>query len=115
MIWSVSTLLPRNGTARPVWTVNCCIWLVLLLSSTRICGLAGHRRQLSWTSEAAGDCRRSSDVGRDQMSTTPRALPPLEVAVRRRGAALTRCQLIRIHTKAHRAAGEAPVRTCVDE
>ena len=24
---SVSTLLRRNGTARPVWTVNCCICL----------------------------------------------------------------------------------------
>ena len=36
------------------------------------------------------------------------ALAPLEIAVRGRGAALARAELIRVHAEAHRAAGLAP-------
>src|SRR4051812_50167488 len=43
------------------------------------------------------------------------ALPALEVAVRRRGAALPRRELVGVHAQAHRAAGVAPLGPEVDE
>src|SRR3954452_14234623 len=45
------------------------------------------------------------------MGATSRPLTSLEVAVGRRRAALTRCELVRVHAQAHRTAGTAPLST----
>src|SRR3954464_11592405 len=45
------------------------------------------------------------------MGATSRPLTSLEVAVGRRRAALTRCELVRVHAQAHRATGTAPLGT----
>src|SRR5947207_3523904 len=95
MIWSVSTLDRRSGTAVPVWTVN----FSMSVSAFQVgrCGeVAQHRR-------GGGDRRR------DEMGTAALALPAFEVAVGRGGAALPRLERVRVHAQAHRAAGEAPL------
>ena len=105
MIWSVSTLLRRSGTARP--------------------GVDGERLHVSSASRrtpaavtggrSAGDGRRAGHGGgggdqrRDQVGAAALALPALEVAVGRRRAALPRGQLVGVHAQAHRAAGVPPL------
>src|SRR3569833_4456366 len=49
------------------------------------------------------------------MGAALEALPALEVAVRGRGAALLRLQLVWVHGQAHRAARLAPDETGLDE
>src|SRR5690349_404618 len=49
------------------------------------------------------------------MSPTFKTLAALEIAVRGRGTALFRRQLVRIHGKAHRAARLAPFEARLDE
>src|SRR5260221_7605739 len=56
-----------------------------------------------------GDRRRCRHRWRNQMRAALVALAALEVAVRGRGATLLGLELVRIHAKAHRAAGLAPV------
>src|ERR687891_2870994 len=97
MIWSVSTLLRRRGTPTPVWTVNFSI-----ASDPRALGQVGRRRQPS------GDGGGRRDERRDQMRTATSTLASLEVAVRRRRAALTAAQLIGVHPQAHRTARRPP-------
>src|ERR1700685_1010982 len=46
---------------------------------------------------------------RDQVRAALIALPPLEIAVRGRSAALAGCKLVGIHAETHRAAGLAPL------
>src|SRR5690606_39880545 len=59
--------------------------------------------------EVSSDGRSRRHGRRHEVRTTEAALPALEVAVRGRGAALARRQLVRIHAEAHGAAGLAPV------
>src|SRR3712207_3240881 len=105
MIWSVSTLLRRSGSAVPAWRVKDSIWR---RSSS---GRRSARGQVGGAGEVADDCRRGGDRDRDQVRAATLALPPLEVAVRRRGAALPGSELVGVHPEAHRAAGAAPLRT----
>src|ERR1700721_4086241 len=52
---------------------------------------------------------------RDQMGTALETLPSLEIAVRGRGAAFFRRQLVGVHREAHRAARFAPCEAGLDE
>src|SRR5436305_2561078 len=73
MIWSVSTLLRRSGTARPVTTLKGCIGAPLVEVGRR--------------AETAGDGRRRCNRRRNEMGAAAGALPAFEVAVGRRRAA----------------------------
>src|SRR3984893_16457794 len=99
MIWSVSTLLRRSDTARPLWVTNGSIGTALL-----------SRSQVGRGGEAAGDGGRRRDLGRPQMRPGALALAALEVAVGRRRTALTGVHGVRIHAQAHGAARRAPLR-----
>src|ERR1700739_2391764 len=74
MIWSVSTLVRRSGSARPVWVTNGSIAAISFSSNI------GGRR------EVAGHGGGHGHRGRDQMGTAALALAALEVAVGGRGA-----------------------------
>src|SRR5664279_87695 len=100
MIWSVSTLLRRNGTAVPVCTVN-----------SSICGLL----QLGGAGKVSGDRRRGRDEWRHQMGATALALSSLEIAIGGRRTAFARGELVGVHAEAHRTAGLAPLRACRDK
>ena len=89
MIWSVSTLLRGSGAARPAIVET----FLMTKSSRRRSAL---RSQLPRPSRA------------DQVGAAAAALPPFEVAVRGRGAALAWQQDVRVHAEAHGAAGVAP-------
>src|SRR5687767_12789568 len=102
MIWSVSTLERRSATARPV--------CVVMASMRRLLGLSGVG-QVGGARQMAGDGGRGGHEWRDQMGSTALALPPLEVAVGGRRAALARRQLVGVHAQAHRAAGVPPLGT----
>src|SRR6185437_13744036 len=52
---------------------------------------------------------------RNQVGAALETLTALEIAVRGRGAALLRLQLVRVHGKAHRAARLAPIKARLDE
>ena len=58
--------------------------------------------------EVSGDRGRRRHCGTHQMRAAARALPALEIAVRRRRAALARLELVVVHREAHRASGLAP-------
>src|SRR5215813_12350301 len=105
MIWSVSTLLRRSGTARPVCVTNGSMVFSYV------------RRSVSWRASQVGrrgqparDGGGGGDGGRDQVGTPALALPALEVPVRGRCAALSRGERVRVHAQAHRAAGRPPLR-----
>src|SRR5690606_30105538 len=74
---------------------------------------SGSRRAASFPlahiDKMSGDGCGRSHRRRHEMRAPAIALPAFEVAVRRRGAAFARCQLVWIHGKTHRAAGLAPV------
>src|SRR6476661_9953608 len=106
MIWSVSTLLRRRGTPIPVWVVNCSMSVALLGGRADQVGRAGQR---------AAQRGRRRDERAHEVGATTLALASLEVAVGRRGAALPRRELVRVHAQAHRAPGEAPLGTGLDE
>src|SRR5215211_3162261 len=55
------------------------------------------------------DRRGGGHLGGDEVRAAAAALAALEVAVRRRGAALARREDVGVHPEAHRAAGAAPV------
>ena len=65
--------------------------------------------------EMAGNRRGGGHGRRYQVGAALVALAALEIAVRGRGAALARIELVGIHRKAHRAAGLAPFEAGFDE
>src|ERR1700734_3414154 len=90
MIWSVSTLLRRSGSARPVCVVKGCI-VAQFLPGSEVSGggqPAGHR--------GGGGHLRGHQVGARAL-----ALAAFEVAVRGGGAALARAHRVRVHAQAH--------------
>src|SRR5690606_36550594 len=97
MIMSVSILTSGMGAATAVSLLNFSI-SVPLVHVTHIGQATDHSR-------CGRHCRAH------QMGAPTASLPPLEVAVRRGGAAIAFFQLVRIHGKAHRAAGLAPFKT----
>src|SRR5262245_51006257 len=64
---------------------------------------------LAHIDEVPGNRSRSSHCRRHEMRAALVTLPPLEIAVRRRGAALAREQLVWVHRKAHRTTRFAPL------
>src|SRR5690242_2061690 len=64
---------------------------------------------LAHVDEVSGDGRRGRHRRRHQVRTSLVTLPALEVAVRGRGAALARRELVGVHRQTHRAARLAPV------
>src|SRR5436853_6251132 len=86
MIWSVSTSERSRGTAVPV-TVR--------MGSMSV--------QLLWGGESAGHGGGGGDGGGHEVGAATGALAALEVAVRRRRAALARAPLVRVHGQAPRA------------
>src|SRR5450759_5896279 len=99
MMASVSTLLRSSGATNPVMTRKACM----------ICVLA----QPTNVDEMAGDARGRRHGRTDQMGASAGALAPLEVAVRRRRAALAGLEPVVVHRQAHRASGLAPIDTGV--
>src|SRR3954447_5069837 len=113
MIWSVSTLLRRNGSAVPVCSVNFSIASLSSVSvsretlrgcSTRSAGHAfwdvvasGQRRQVGRRGQPTGDRRGSGDQRRHQVGAATLALTSFEVAVRRRGTPLAGLELVGVH------------------
>src|SRR3954468_862362 len=94
MIWSVSTLLRRSGTAVPACTVNLSMFVSL---------------QISGAGQRAAHGSGGGDERRHEMRAAALALPSFEVAVGRRCAALTRRELVGVHAETHRAARLAPL------
>src|SRR5262245_53084430 len=103
MIWSVSTLTRSSGTAMPVSLTNGSI-VNLLKMPQRLFPVAD-------VDEMPGDGGGGGHLRADEMRASAPALAPLEVAVRGRGAALTRLEDVRVHAQTHRAARLAPVET----
>src|ERR1700679_949301 len=87
MIWSVSRLLIGRGAAIPA--ITCCSdmteFLAYVDDVSRDGGRSGHRRA-------------------HQMGFAASSLAALEVAIRRRGTALSRLEDVVVHREAHRAA-----------
>src|SRR5690606_13493544 len=75
----------------------------------------GFRHHFPHIRQMPGDRRRRGHAGADQMGAAAAALTALEIAVRGRRTALAGGQLVRVHRKAHRAAGQTPFETGVDE
>src|SRR5688500_15198005 len=102
MIWSVSTLLRRSGSAEPG-----CLVKASICSSSRVgvSGQVGGAREVS--RDRGGCCHRDGhEVGAPAL-----ALTPFEVAVGGRGAPLAGRQLVGVHPQAHRAPGTTPLGT----
>src|SRR5690348_326547 len=96
MILSVSTLIIGSGAAIPSSVVNLSIGSVPSL-------------QIAHIGQAAGDGGGGGHGRTHQVRPAALALAALEIAVRGRGTALARRQLVGIHGEAHRAAGFAPL------
>src|SRR5688572_30909491 len=93
MIWSVSTLARSSGATRPCSTVN---FSMCLAPGAHVDEMSRDRR--------GGRHRRAHEVSAPSV-----ALPPLEVAIRSRRAALARLEAVGVHREAHRAARLAPL------
>src|SRR4051812_25544159 len=99
MIWSVSTLLRRNGSPVPVCRTN--------FSMSGL--LRGGGRQVRGRGQPTGDGGGRGHQWRDEVRAAALALPAFEVAVRGGGAALTGLELVGVHAQAHGAARAAPL------
>src|SRR3954462_665609 len=110
MIWSVSTFERRRATARPVCTV-------IGSTSAPLPGVRrwADRREVRRRGPPPGHGGGRCDQRRDQVGAPALALPALEVAVGRRGAALPRRQLVGVHAQAHGTARLAPLGAEVNE
>ena len=109
MIWSVSTLLRRSGSAVPVWVVN--VSMSAPPHGSRVADQpAGGPAGLEVGRGAGGRHRggRGDERG-DQVRAAALALAALEVAVRGGRGALAGGELVRVHAEAHRAAGATPL------
>src|SRR5659263_514737 len=124
MIWSVSTLPRRSGTPTPVCWLNFSMVVLssggggssgLQVGQRRAVGRDDVRPEVRDRRQRPADRGRGCDERRHEVRAPALALAALEVAVGRRRAALPRCELVRVHAQAHRAAGVAPLRTEVEE
>src|SRR4051794_11471953 len=110
MIWSVSTLLRRSGSAVPVWVVKASISapasVALRCTDERVAaGVVEVCRGTQGAPHGGG----SGHERADQVRPAALALPALEVAVRGRGGTFARSQLVGVHAQAHRAPGGSPL------
>src|SRR5512135_2972447 len=100
MIWSVSTLLRRSGSARPVWVVKGSMVAQFLLP----------RSEVSGGGQPASHRGGRGHLRGHQVGACALALAAFEVPVRGGGAALTRAHRVRVHAQAHGAARRPPLR-----
>src|SRR3954462_1857196 len=96
MIWSVSTSSRSSTLTGPSMTVMGSMARVLLAPVADV-------------DEVALDRRGGGHLRRDEVRAPAAALAALEVAVRRRRAALAWLENVGVHAQAHRAARAAPV------
>src|SRR5437763_11197833 len=94
MIWSVSTSARSSGQTMPVTFRNGSMSVPLR-----------PRVELAHVHQVTRDRGGRGHLRADQMRAPALALPPLEVAVGGRGAALLRLEDVGVHSQAHRAAG----------
>src|SRR5215469_15256567 len=104
MIWSVSTLLRRSGTARPV-----CVTNGSMSKSLQVAVITAQRSQVGGRGQPARDGGGGGNGGRHQVGAAALALTAFEVPVRGRGAALPRGKRVGVHAQAHRAASRPPL------
>src|SRR5215217_866434 len=125
MIWSVSTSARSSTLTGPAMTRTGSMSVAsagrpdprirrscLASRVTTACGFATSRRAVvpgPDVDEVARDRGRRGHLGRHEVRAPAAALAALEVAVRRRRAALAGREDVRVHPEAHRAAGGAPV------
>src|SRR4051794_28136331 len=112
MIWSVSTLLRRSGSAVPVWVVNASMSApasaALGCADQPVGGLCGGL-EVGRGAQRAPHRGGRGDERADQVRPAALALASLEVAVGGGRGTLTRGQLVRVHAQAHRAPGGTPL------
>src|SRR5690349_13872902 len=96
MIASVSTFARSSGATRPSLRTNFSMISPALSEAADVDEMPSDRR-----------CRRHR--GAHEVGPAAGALPPFEVTVRSRCAALARRQLIVVHSEAHRASGLTPL------
>src|SRR5688572_26082333 len=94
MIWSVSMSSRSRTVTAP---------------STTVIGSIGGSAPVADVDEMALNGGRGGHLRRDEVGAPAASLAALEVAVRRRGAALAGLEDVGVHAQAHRAAGAAPV------
>ena len=99
MIWSVSTLLRRSGTAVPVWTVN---FSMLCRSLSRLRGRRG-RPGGPVTAVAA------ATGGETRWVRPPRPCRPSKLRLDVDAERSPGRERVRVHAQAHRAAGGPPL------
>src|SRR5215217_6555213 len=124
MIWSVSTSARSSTLTGPAMTRTGSMSVASagrpdprtrrssLASLVSACRFATYRRAVvpgPDVDEVARDRGRRGHLGRHEVRAPAAALAALEVAVRRRRAALAGREDVRVHPEAHRAAGGAPV------
>src|ERR1041385_1174531 len=85
------------------WILSTGYWLLLITHHSSLEFPATHVREVSRHGGGGGH------RGADEVRAPALALPALEVAVARRGAALARSKDVRVHPQTHRAAGLAPL------
>src|SRR5258708_17182478 len=101
MMTSVSTFAAGSGAAMP---------------STMVKGsTSGQRDKLTAVGEAAAQGGRGHHDRAHQVGPPSAALPPFEVTVRARGAALAGGSNVIIHRQAHQASRLAPVNSALDQ
>src|SRR3954471_17288804 len=103
MIWSVSMSSRISTLTGPV--IVSMAFMMMLLPLVPVADV----------DEAALDRGRGGHLGTDEVRAAAGALAALEVAVRRRRAALARVQLVGVYGPAHGAAGAAPVEARLGE
>src|SRR5258708_18779767 len=106
MILSVSMLIAGSGAATPVSWVN--LSTASLLYVTLL-------HQVAHIGEVPGDRGGGGHRRAHQMGAPAVALAALEIAVRRRGAALARLEPVGVHGEAHRTTRLAPLEAGLQE
>src|SRR5712691_8153136 len=112
MIWSVSTLARSSGATSPFSVVNFSISVSSAQSSSRSSSLS---LPVSNVDEMPRDRGCCGHLRAHEMGPAAGTLPSLKIAVRGRGAALARLQVVGVHAQAHRASRFAPLETRVLE
>src|SRR3990172_6297257 len=122
MIASVSTLARSSGATSPVNFSNFCIIFpchrdhrVNLNNNSLFPLCALWLLKFSNIHEMPGDSRGGRHRRAHEVRTTAGALASLEIAVRRRGAALARFEPVGVHGQTHRASRFTPFETGVRE
>src|SRR5271166_2605634 len=99
----------RSNPGEPGRALDRRVASVLAMTAPKWAATRRDSAPLPHVDEPSGDRGRRRHGGRDQMGAALVALAALEIAVRGRGAALARRELVRVHGQAHRAPGLPPL------